>query len=413
MSNTQKLLRRPRPYPDESLAGYIIRLTENNYYHHPKLIFQISGLKTRGVYANVFIPEQDNLSLLSLLCETEENVLWSMTFPSVKYGQIKTENTIRVFGNVVSITSLSKSHVKLCPLCLQSEPYYRLIWDLLVVTVCPFHQCLLIDKCPYCYQDIKWSIPSVVQCTCGFDWREYSPKPLQSEQVALSLHIYKLCQIPGCDSIDNSKYLPTEHPVANLTFPSFLEILSSLQRFSQIYYIKQRFAPQEDLAQRLDTHYYLNRAFSLLNNWDSKFNILMSGYESYLESRYGEAYLFKRKIKDIILFFQLLFNCFHHTDCSFLRVVIEDSFWKLLSSLSIKTVRVSVRQPSQFNSFSVSLNKIQFFLKELANFLNLEKLTLAILFSLSEIDVYEDTIFFQMIYFPEVCDLTMISAGVT
>ncbi|WP_408036859.1 TniQ family protein [Tolypothrix bouteillei] len=62
MSNTQKLLRRPRPYPDESLAGYIIRLTENNYYHHPKLIFQISGLKTRGVYANVFIPEQDNLS---------------------------------------------------------------------------------------------------------------------------------------------------------------------------------------------------------------------------------------------------------------------------------------------------------------------------------------------------------------
>lgn len=157
----RRLLRRPRPYPDESLAGYIIRLTENNYYPDPNWIFQMSGLKRRGIYANVFIPELDDLSRLSQLSGIEENVLWSMSFPSLNQSRSRYENTVKVFGSAVPTYTLTKTRVKLCPICLQSSAYYRLIWNLSVVNTCPFHRCLLIDKCPKCYQDIKWSRPSV------------------------------------------------------------------------------------------------------------------------------------------------------------------------------------------------------------------------------------------------------------
>ena len=70
LSCNKKLLRRPRPYPMESLAGYIIRLTENNHYPSVNWIFQMSGLKKRGIYANVFSPKTDNLSQLCLISET-------------------------------------------------------------------------------------------------------------------------------------------------------------------------------------------------------------------------------------------------------------------------------------------------------------------------------------------------------
>ncbi|MEJ6485772.1 hypothetical protein N0Y54_31565 [Nostoc punctiforme UO1] len=38
------LLRTPTPYEDESLAGYLIRLNESNYYSSPKWILQLAGL---------------------------------------------------------------------------------------------------------------------------------------------------------------------------------------------------------------------------------------------------------------------------------------------------------------------------------------------------------------------------------
>ncbi len=47
----QLLLRTPPPYEDESLAGYIIRLNESNYYDSPNWILQLAGLRiNRGIH---------------------------------------------------------------------------------------------------------------------------------------------------------------------------------------------------------------------------------------------------------------------------------------------------------------------------------------------------------------------------
>lgn len=170
---SKKLLRRPRPYPMESLASYIIRLAENNYYPNVNWIFQMSGLKKRGIYANVFSPKIDDLSKLCLLSETEEEVLWSMAFSSVNQSRFHSLNTVEAFGNIVPLCALKKNFVKLCPICLDESPYYRQVWNLSIVTVCPFHQCLLINRCPQCQQEIIWSRPSIAKCKCQLDWRSF------------------------------------------------------------------------------------------------------------------------------------------------------------------------------------------------------------------------------------------------
>jgi hypothetical protein len=41
----KQLLRTPSPQPDESLMGYILRLSETNYYETPKWILDLAGLK--------------------------------------------------------------------------------------------------------------------------------------------------------------------------------------------------------------------------------------------------------------------------------------------------------------------------------------------------------------------------------
>ena len=41
----QILLRTPAPYEDESLAGYILRLADSNYYESPNWILQLARLK--------------------------------------------------------------------------------------------------------------------------------------------------------------------------------------------------------------------------------------------------------------------------------------------------------------------------------------------------------------------------------
>lgn len=201
-----------------------MRLAEANYYESPSRIFQLSGLRQRVIYVNIFNPEKDDLSRLSLICDVPESSLWSMTFPVVAPHHHRSRQTIKVFGNVVSIKALEYLWVKFCPICLQASPYYRRIWNLSMVTACPFHHCLLINKCPACQLPIQWFSPSVVRCSCQFDWRNSQPEALESEQVTKSRHIYQLCQIAGLPDSERELRSPG-NPAFHVDLNSLVNLL--------------------------------------------------------------------------------------------------------------------------------------------------------------------------------------------
>lgn len=209
MYTHKKLLRRPRPYIDESLIGYIVRLADTNYYPSPNYILRISQLRATGIYNNVFISQVDDFSLLSHITEVEESILWTMAF-SWRNSSSSTyafTSLVKAFGENISTALLNKTGGRFCPICWQHKAYYSKVCHLSRVTVCPFHKCFLIDTCSSCNNKIKFFRTSFFKCQCGFDLRNCQINIANVKEFSLSFHIYKLCQVPEIESIDYNKQI--------------------------------------------------------------------------------------------------------------------------------------------------------------------------------------------------------------
>lgn len=71
MNESQSLLITPKPFEGENLAGYILRLTEENFYEKVSHIYLLSDLwktvKGRSKNGNLLNPLTDNMEKLSEL----------------------------------------------------------------------------------------------------------------------------------------------------------------------------------------------------------------------------------------------------------------------------------------------------------------------------------------------------------
>ena len=66
------LLRTPPPYEDESLAGYLIRLAQSNYYSSPNWILRLAGLPVnRKISLSVQPNQPSRLSQLIKLSDEQ------------------------------------------------------------------------------------------------------------------------------------------------------------------------------------------------------------------------------------------------------------------------------------------------------------------------------------------------------
>lgn len=57
--------------------------------------------------------------------------------------------------------------VQICPKCLREQGHCPAVWELAACSVCPRHQCELIDHCRHCGTLINWARPTVDVCRCG------------------------------------------------------------------------------------------------------------------------------------------------------------------------------------------------------------------------------------------------------
>lgn len=399
MSACKRLMRRTRPYPMESLASYIIRLTESNYYSCSSWIFQMSGLKTRRTYANVFNRDNDDLSLLSLISDVEENILWSMTFPAVNQPYNGPIYYVHAFGSVILKKALQKNYVKFCPICLQSLPYYRLIWDLSFIKICPLHHCLLIDKCPQCHHQIKWYRPSIIKCRCKQTFCDCQPTFVTRQPISLSSHVYKLCQIAESELSETTPFSQS-NPILLLNLNHLVNLLYFLVNFSKLPYIKEKFLLRLKSQVDLFNHgCYFDIAFSILTNWGHEFIGLMSGYEDYLARSYNSSVNpLEQKSQDVLSLFYSMLDCFPGDYCRFVRSVIEDYFWNFITLFSLDKIKISWRKPSfRLHSLSADIKQSNDFLSRVAVELKIKELTLYQLFTWSQTKIYSDTIYFEML----------------
>lgn len=234
MDNLSPLLCRPRPFADESLLSYCIRLQAANGYERmiwltnwlrssaktqtrtrfrPTSTNEVDFLENLGVVTGVSVMQlylmilNRYLPLFTLLDRQEPEIVLSS-------GQKITLCQIR---KTMSRWARLESRTAFCPYCIAEEPYHRLNWLLHSVFACPKHSCWLLDVCKNCVKPT--SVASVVNAvceTCGASLSTMSSLPLESNLVEIQHHLMSIIEqeeLPG----------DTLPPIPRQAFFRFLE----------------------------------------------------------------------------------------------------------------------------------------------------------------------------------------------
>lgn len=188
----RRLLVSHPPAPDESLASYLVRLTEANGYDSPSRILRLAGIRYPYVkgFPLVFKPASDLNDLAGLVGRALHELTALTHPPSESRGQ---EGMASFYGAPVHKYLFCPQRGRLCPDCLRESGYCRRLWDLALVTACPRHGRLLLERCPACRQGVQITRGRVRYCRCGYDYATADTRTVPRDELALARDIGSLC----------------------------------------------------------------------------------------------------------------------------------------------------------------------------------------------------------------------------
>lgn len=198
LDDIKPLLFTAEPYRDESLPGYIVRLTELNDYRTPAWVLTLAGLEAYSLsrIPSYCLKPEVELTGLARLAGVSEEALRGLLYEPIGAIKSRQAGDYCVFGNRLPFYTIRLHRPKLCPLCLVEHPYVRKLWELALVTSCPEHNCLLMDRCPSCGKVPSWRRRRVCECKCGADWRKLEPRMLLPHESVVARNVYRLCGVP-------------------------------------------------------------------------------------------------------------------------------------------------------------------------------------------------------------------------
>lgn len=359
------MLRTPSPYVNESLAGYILRLSEMNYYQSPNWILQLAGHRAnRQIQLNYC---SDKPSILSQLIGIDEEVLKSIALGATQKG------------NVMSY-GIHKGATQLCPDCLKEAPYARLLWDSKISRTCPIHRCNLINKCPQCQQLIKWSRPGVACCQCGFDFRNSLATAANDAQVNFSLYLYGHFGQVECLNAIKGIY-QADNPVFHLTLNQFSRLSRFLGAYVRVYWRHQRcIALSKIVFTEFDSESEIlsqeELVFDFFQEWENYLKQLLQWHESNIQQRSSPSTTVSSMVD-----FLVKFSNYFPVHCS-ISILLENYLINFLSRYLIDQTEIIWTNPASIRTRSFKLKEVECWLPEIAQTwkdleLNLARLIIA------------------------------------
>jgi transcriptional regulator with XRE-family HTH domain len=171
---------RPKPYPDECLSGYLLRLAEANGLNQMKALAQ-------DLFPMWSRPAQTALLRWEYPMDTWGRIPLRTQIPAADLKRMTVLPWLEKFRAAPVLARpgyLAPGHflrgivapsLQICPLCLQAQPYIRLLWRLTAVHVCLQHRCLLQTHCHQCGRPLSAIGPDqhYLHCTvCNADLRQ-------------------------------------------------------------------------------------------------------------------------------------------------------------------------------------------------------------------------------------------------
>lgn len=162
---------------DESLMGYVLRLSNMNGLHSIYWIYKLLGRDRLQRF------KREDVSTISKVFGESTQML-DKAMPRRRF--VDGQFFYGIHGHAFSKPYFIRpAHPQLCPLCLTEKNYASSLWDIAFYSACTQHSCLLLDQCPRCSKHIQWNRPLLLTCNCGFPWHGYAPKKLSDNDPIL------------------------------------------------------------------------------------------------------------------------------------------------------------------------------------------------------------------------------------
>lgn len=145
----------PSPYTGECLSSYVLRLAELNGY---AILWDLVG----DLFPTWKAPQQIGMLKWEYPLENWGRLPLRTGLPPAELSRLTVASWVEKFRAPLDIAHshyMSPGHalhgilnpnLRVCSQCLLSQPYLRLIWRLLPVTVCVEHGCFLEERCSGC-----------------------------------------------------------------------------------------------------------------------------------------------------------------------------------------------------------------------------------------------------------------------
>ncbi len=330
------LIRTPRPMERESLAGFLLRLAEQNGYHSPLLFLGHYNWKPSGVY---YLTAEALGRRTGISVDFLEGVV-------AQHAKSSGSRYTR-FGPSLMLTShLELSAVPVCSDCIEQGLPHLALFHIIWVTACPHHGKELITLCPACKRPLDSRRPALNRCRCGESViRKLPPKTLDPNYLAL-LRVLDSAFYEGYSSIVDDDLIH----LRGISAPSLCVLFEALANLVLE-------PDQPDIYQSPFGGGVTSAAKAvpwLLTNWPRNLH-------SYLDARYGRYFsaldplevfsavigrwiqLFRKKAPDKAIEFQFFTSALidfssRFADLRRLHMAIDDpdlnSNWILLSTFS-------------------------------------------------------------------------------
>lgn len=201
---------RTDPIPFEGYRGYLCRSSAEYPYPGPMSLVHIAGLA--GTAA---LEREDTVHQMAVALRLTDNEWRSMCYlRTLEPGSFHRRT---FFGQTIAADRLNYGWPRVCPHCLQEKLVWLGTWDLGLVSACPIHNCLLVNRCHRCGAKLTWHRPGVHLCKCGFDFRSSQIVAADDELLAMGAVIYRAAGF---------RVEATRHSVGTVYLPSALAGLS-------------------------------------------------------------------------------------------------------------------------------------------------------------------------------------------
>jgi len=250
-----KLLFSDSKKPDECVASYLIRTSENNGFKRVSHLLNHTDLCWKN--SRLPIP-----TILSGKIEVD-TLLSQLGLEPI--GKTKLSEFHDLFRKATDTPRILSKHPKVCPLCLRENGYAKESWNLLPVTTCTKHKIMLIDA-DMDGRMLSWYRPYLA----FYDHKKPIEKILKAPTVLIELS--KLFERFLADPSARCK-----------TNPALFKGLTANECLSILNFIAHFQAKSEErcllhITDNLTTAHLYQKAYSIIKKWPQSFHQLLSNF---------------------------------------------------------------------------------------------------------------------------------------